>query len=75
MFIVLLFARQVLGLRDSYRTAKQLHTILKKPLLDGIPVHDRIFFSPTKCRNLMKIVNTGSLHSNISSLKRSFTAS
>jgi len=47
----------------------------KKPSLDGVPVHDRIFFSQTKCRNLVKIVNTGSLHSIISSLERSFTAS
>ena len=42
----------------------------KKPSLDGLPVRDRIFFffPQTKCRNFVKIGNTNSLHSIISSL-------
>jgi hypothetical protein len=47
----------------------------KKPSLDGFPVHERIFFSQTKFRNLVKIGSTDSLHGIISSLERSFTAS
>jgi len=43
MFIVLVFAQYGLGLRNFYCTAKQLHTIIKSSL-DGLPLHDRIFF-------------------------------
>jgi hypothetical protein len=50
----------------------------KKSSLDGLQVHDRIFFfffSQTKSRNLVKIWSAVSLYRIIRSLERSFTAS
>jgi len=73
--IVLVFAHQGLSRRYFYCTAKQLHKIINSLRWTGSHFMVGFFFSQTKCRILVKIRNTDSLRSIISSLERSFTAS